>query len=180
MIDYSPSLLGSPLPAEWTVARGLETYLYENGFDRALYDAPRTPASLLGVSFSVPNTPPHRWALMRHDLHHVITGYGTDIAGEAEVSVWEWAGGVSTPKIGLYTTSIVGSLAMLAYTRYPLRALAARRAARGENLFHGKIEYEAALAMTIGALRKQLGLPSGGVTGARVLHANAPKRLSSG
>jgi ubiquinone biosynthesis protein Coq4 len=26
---------------------------------------------------------------MLHDLHHVATGFGTDMIGEGEVSVWE-------------------------------------------------------------------------------------------
>lgn len=32
-------------------------------------------------------------ALQRHDLHHVLTGYQTDLAGEAEISAWEIASG---------------------------------------------------------------------------------------
>jgi hypothetical protein len=169
---YDRSWLRAPLPAEWTVERGLEIYLLENGFDRVLYDAPKTPASFLGVSFTVPNTPQHRWALMRHDLHHVATGFGTDIPGEAEVSVWELVGGV--PNIGLYTAGIVTSIAMLGYARYPRRSLAARRASKAISLFQDVVPYETALAMRIGDLRVRLGMPERGIASARRLHARAP------
>jgi hypothetical protein len=172
MASSDRALLREPLPAGWTVARGLEEYLAENGFDRALYDAPRTPASLLGVRFSVPNGPQHRWAIMRHDIHHVLTGYGTDIIGESEVSAWEMASGL--PNIGLYTTGLVSGLALLGYTRFPARTFAARRAARGETLYHDRVSYEAAMATRIGALRGRFGIPERGIAGARGLHARAP------
>ena len=56
-----------PLPAEMLVRDALAAFLAENGYDAADYDAPRTPAKLLGVRFSVPNPPRHRWSIMRHD-----------------------------------------------------------------------------------------------------------------
>ena len=75
-----------PFPADWTVDAALQLYLDENGFTREHYAAPRTPASFLGIGFSVPNTPKHRWAIQLHDLHHVATGFGTNPAGEGQIS----------------------------------------------------------------------------------------------
>ncbi|HEU4538135.1 MAG TPA: hypothetical protein VFS00_28635, partial [Polyangiaceae bacterium] len=68
----------APTPADWTVRQGRDAYLGENHFTLEAYDAPRTEASFLGMAFTVPNTPRHRWGIMLHDLHHVATGYGTD------------------------------------------------------------------------------------------------------
>lgn len=78
-----------PFPPAMQVDEALQVYLDENGFTRASYDAPRTPASFLGIRFSVPNTPRHAWAIRLHDLHHVATGFGTDLAGEGRISAWE-------------------------------------------------------------------------------------------
>lgn len=35
-----------------------------------------------------PNTPARRALVPYHDLHHCLTGYGTDLVGEAEVGAW--------------------------------------------------------------------------------------------
>ena len=79
-------LRARPLPADWTVRRARDAYLEENGFTVAAYDAPRTPANILGFTFSVPNPPRHRAAIMLHDLHHVATGFGTDLRGEGDAA----------------------------------------------------------------------------------------------
>ena len=153
---------------------GRDHYLTENGFSVAGYDEPWTPASLFGVRFRVPNTPRHRRAIMWHDLHHVLTGYGTDLRGEAEISAWECRGGLRP--LGLYTGGIVLGLALAGLVVAPRRTLAAWRAGPvGGSLFHETGGYEQALAGEIGALRRRLGLPEEGLARhARALHADAP------
>lgn len=143
------------------VDRALDVYLTRNGFSRAAYDDRWTPASLLGVRFAVPNTANHRWTIMRHDLHHVVTGYKTDLAGEAEISCWELAAGLD--HIGLYTRGIVRSLAGYGMARHPIRAARAYRASARKSLYQDTIPYERALAMTVGALREALGVPPEGI-----------------
>ena len=165
--------LERPLPAELPVADALQAYLDENGFDKSLYDAPYTPASFLGISFGMPNTPSHRLAIMRHDLHHVATGYGTDLAGEAEISAWEVRRGFGD--IGLYVGAIISSGVLLGMLGWPLRTIAASRAPGRKNLFGKELRYDDLLAMTVGELRELLGVPRDGLVGARQLHANAPK-----
>jgi hypothetical protein len=154
--------------------RALDRYLSENGFTRSAYDDRWTEASFFGLPIRVPNTRAHRWAIMRHDLHHVATGFGTDLLGEAEVSAWEMAAGL--PHIGLYTQSIVRSLVGYGLMAHPRRTLRAWRASRGTNLYLDRLPYEAALAMTVGELREALGVPAAGLTGARALHPRAPGR----
>jgi len=80
--------------ASTSVRAGRDAYLDENGFTVAAYDEPRTQASFFGLDFSIPNTPAHRRAIVLHDLHHVATGYGTDLAGEGEISAWELRAGL--------------------------------------------------------------------------------------
>ena len=165
--------LDRPLPAELRVADALQAYLDENGFDKALYDAAYTPASFLGISFGMPNTTSHRLAIMRHDLHHVATGYGTDLAGEAEISVWELRRGFGD--IGLYVGAIITSGVVLGLLAWPRRTIRAARVPGRKNLFGKELRYEELLAMTVGELRDLLGVPRDGLVGARKLHSNAPK-----
>ena len=89
-----PPLILHPWPASWSVRRARDAYLAENGFSVAGYSAKWTDASLFGVRFRIPNTPRHAWGIRRHDLHHVVTGFGTDLVGEGEISVWEVRAGI--------------------------------------------------------------------------------------
>jgi hypothetical protein len=171
MSTFTP--LDNPLPASWTVAAGRAAYLAENGFSLAGYDAPSSEAGqLFGIRFRVPNTPRHRWALMRHDLHHVATGYGTDYASEGEISAWELRRGIRA--LGLYTGSIVLGVTLLGLLIAPLRTLRAFIAGgRAASLFtHGGLPYDALLSLSIGELRAYLNLPEQGL-------CDRPRRLSS-
>ena len=51
------------------------------------------PVKVLGITFKIPNSDGRRRAVRYHDLHHVVTGYQTDLAGEAEIGAWELASG---------------------------------------------------------------------------------------
>lgn len=157
-------IAAEPLLSSWTVRRGRDAYLRENGFSVAAYAARWTPASILGIRFHVPNTARHRWAIMRHDLHHVATGYGTDLAGEAEVSAWECRAGLAP--LGLYTGGIVLGLALLGLLVAPRRTLAAWRASRRRSLFQpSTLRYDDLLEMTVAELRRLLAVPERGLAG---------------
>jgi hypothetical protein len=120
---------------------------------------------------------------MLHDLHHVATGFGTDIAGEGEISGWEARRGLRA--LGFYVGGIVASGFSLGLFVAPLRTLRAWRAAAGEapSLFplcelpEGEFDarYEELLGMTVGELRRMLSVPERGVSDRpRRLHAYAP------
>ena len=165
----------APIPAEWTVREGRDAYLAENGFRVEDYDAPRTPASLLGVKFSVPNTAVHRRGIMQHDLHHVATGFGTDISGEGELSAWEARNGLRS--LGAYVGSLVLTALGGGILFAPRRTLAAWQAgAQGRPLFdRDDTEYDAWLALTVGELREKLGIPRAGLAKQpRRVHSTAP------
>jgi len=166
----------APFPAEWTVRRARDAYLAENGFTVEAYDAKWTEASFFFLHFSVPNTKTHRWAIMMHDLHHVATGFGTDLVGEAEISAWEARRGLSG--LGAYVASIVVVGALTGLVLGPRRTVAAWRASSSEvpSLFCDPSRYERLLAMTVGELRELLGVPRRGVfAGTRRLHPRAPE-----
>jgi hypothetical protein len=174
--DVRRASLERPVPGSFTVREGRDLYLAENGFSVESYDEPTTKATMLGIRFSVPNTPTHRWAIMLHDLHHVATGFGTDFTGETEVSAWECPQGLRP--LGLYTGGLVLNLAMLGFVFSPRCARAAWRASKAPNLFHRpEHSYEDLLEMRVGDLRRMLGLPEDGLwPRPRRLHAHAPAR----
>jgi hypothetical protein len=166
-----------PFPASWTVRRALDAYLAENGFTVEAYDEKWTEASAFGIPLKVPSTARHRWAIMLHDLHHVATGYGTDMVGEGEISIWESRRGLRS--LGLYVASIVAVGSLGGMLLAPRRALAAFRASgRGcTSLFasgDAVADYEALLALTVGELRARLGVPEEGLVTRRAIHSRAP------
>ena len=164
-----------PLPASWTVERARDAYLEENGFKLAAYDAPRTEAAFAKIRFSVPNTPHHRWGIMLHDLHHVATGYGTNPAGEGEISAWELRRGIRP--LGFYVGTIVVLGTLMGLLVAPIRTVrACRRAGESRgSLFHLDMAYEELLKLTVGQLRERLGIARTGLAGeARRLHSLAP------
>ncbi len=158
---------------------GLQVYLEENGFLKEAYDAPRTPATFLKVKFSVPNPPRHRWAIMLHDLHHVATGFGTNPAGEGQLSAWECRRGLRS--LGFYVGSIVFSGFLLGLLVAPIKTVQAWRASKsGTSLFHlSEFSYEDLLALKIHELRELMGIARDGLYhGTRGLHSGAPKPVA--
>jgi hypothetical protein len=171
--------LAAPLPAGWTVREARDAYLRENGFTLDAYDAPRVSLSLFRLTVVVPNPPARRVAVRFHDLHHVVTGYGTDLAGEAEISAWEMRRGFRG--LGLYPRLLVGSAVLLGLFVAPRRMLRAFRACPGgRSLFSDMHDYDALLDLTVGELRTRLGVPEVGVApGPRRLHPLAPRANAS-
>jgi hypothetical protein len=165
------------MDAPTTVRDARDAYLTENGFTVEAYDARWTDASFLGVRLRVPNTRSHRRGIMLHDLHHVATGYGTDLAGEGEISAWELRRGLRG--IGAYVGGIVTLGAAVGAAAHPLRIWRAWRASArgGGSLFQSSRTYEELLAMSVAELRRELGVPAGGLAGGpQGLHDYAPSR----
>jgi hypothetical protein len=166
-----------------TVLLARDAYLAENGFTVEAYDAKWTEASFLGIKLRVPNTRHHAWAIQLHDLHHVVTGYGTDLIGEGEISAWELARGVRG--LGAYVGAIVLTGAAVGLLFAPRRTLRAWRASRRSgfphSLFQSKRPYPDLLALSVGDLRHELGVPpAGAAEHPRRLHAYAPALAPGG
>jgi hypothetical protein len=163
-----------PLPASMRVRDALSIYLAENGFTTEGYDSPKTSGSFLGLKFSVPNPPSHQRGVRLHDLHHVATGFGTDHAGEAEISVWQARRGLLGS--GMYVTSIVVANVVFGVLLAPRRTLRAiRDTTSGPSLYSlPSVDYEALLDGTVGELRALLEIPERGLATTRGRHAHAP------
>ena len=163
----------------WTTQQGRDAYLAENGFTVGAYEEKWTKASFFAIDFAVPNTERHRRAIMLHDLHHVATGYGTDIAGEAEISAWELRGGLRG--LDAYVRSIIVAGALAGVLLYPRRTLRAWKAARGaRTLWSQGARYDDLLPRPVEALRAAVGVPPAGLAEEPPgLHKRAPSPVAA-
>jgi len=74
----------------------LENYFKEKELgEKGGYYSPFYNADFWGVILVLPNFKGRKRALMRHDIHHIITGYEVDLYGEFEIGAWEVASGCS-------------------------------------------------------------------------------------
>jgi hypothetical protein len=77
-----------------TLREARKHYFAVNRFgDNGGYDERWVQVKLGPVPFAIPNTASRVRAVKVHDLHHILTGYQTDIVGEFEISAWEIAAG---------------------------------------------------------------------------------------
>lgn len=77
-----------------TLREARTLYFTVNGFGpNGGYDDAWVDFKLGPVPMPFPNTKARVRAVRYHDLHHVLTGYDTDIIGEFEISAWEIAAG---------------------------------------------------------------------------------------
>ena len=108
------------------------------------------------LPFAFPNSAARVRAVKYHDLHHVVTGYDTDIVGEAEIGAWEIASGCA----GFAAAWILNLYAMaLGFLSGSPGAVwrAFLRGRHTRNLYRD--EYgEALLDARLGAVRARLGL----------------------
>lgn len=157
-----------------SVATGLQRYLSENGFTTAGYTEPTVELSAGPLTFRFPNGPARQAAIPLHDLHHVATGYGTDLAGEAEIGMWELRAGCNNTFLKLINgAAVLGGLVIA-----PLRVWRAFRAARGaRSLYVCGVPLAALNAMTVPQLRALVQVPGPGIAvlAERHLHGRAPK-----
>jgi ubiquinone biosynthesis protein Coq4 len=135
-----------------TVAEGLARYHADNGFDGDAMTAETVQVRVLGRTVSLPNPEFQRHLLAKHDLHHVLTGYGTDLRGEAEMGAWELGAG---PRHWFVWANDLGALALGVLC--PIRtARAFRRGRRYRSLYRDDTPYEALLRMRVSELRARL------------------------
>jgi hypothetical protein len=77
---------------EETVDVALQRYMATNDFNAAYNDRwVKLRAGLITLFF--PSTRARIQAARLHDIHHLLTSYGTDWRGESEIAAWELGGG---------------------------------------------------------------------------------------
>jgi hypothetical protein len=113
-------------------------------------------------SIKFPNTDARLRAVRYHDLHHVVTGYGTDLTGEAEIAAWEIASSCRG-----FIAAWVLNLLVFGYrlVREPQRLYRAFvRGCHSQNLYD-RVFDDALLARSVREMRRELGLIAPARTG---------------
>lgn len=149
---------------EETVRDARDRYLEENGLTTELYHErwARFPVGPFRPRLYNPRQ--RRWAIARHDLHHVATGFATDLQGEMEISGWEVGAGLGRLWVAWL---ICWPAFLLGLATSRARTLAAWRLGRRcRSLFARRDAYAEWLDWSVGRLRHEVGLPRAGARGA--------------
>jgi hypothetical protein len=141
--------------SEEKVQVGRDRYLADNSLDLRSYSATDFPVYFWKWAVRLQNP----GLLPYHDLHHVVTGYGTGLVGEAEISAYELRAGCRSVMVFILCIgAILGGMFVA-----PRRIwLAWKRAGGTRTLYHTTVPYDALLEMSVGDLRQQLGMPREG------------------
>ena len=96
-------------------------------------------------------------ALALHDLHHLVTGYGTTLRGECEIAGWELGSGGCAWRLHMWVDRLsTFAFGLLAAPAATLRAL--RRGLRHRNLYG--LRTDAVLAMDFDEVSRFVGVGS--------------------
>jgi hypothetical protein len=133
--------------ARWFAENGFDA---DGGYTKRWFRIESRP-----IPVYLPNLKARVDAVRLHDIHHIVTGYGTDWRGEAEIGAWEIASGC-----GRYWAAWVlnfGALAfgLIAAPRRTYRAFV--RGRHSTNLYAGEFR-ESLLDERVDALRRRFGL----------------------
>jgi ubiquinone biosynthesis protein Coq4 len=104
--------------------------------------------------FYYPNFDARRKAVLKHDIHHLLTGYSTNIKGEYEISAWEIASGCKKYWAAFILDTSGLMLGIAFYFWGTLKAFS--RGRRTKNLYDDRISDQQALNTNISDLRSQL------------------------
>jgi len=139
------------MTATMTLSDALEQYFAGNDFDASTYTEDWARFWVGPLPVIIPNTALRKQALRKHDLHHIVTGYRTDVVGEAEIGAWEVATGCGTNGVawGLNLTAM--ALGLLVHPKRVFGAFV--RGRRCRNLYpEGDVDMQREVSEVQGAL----------------------------
>jgi len=130
-----------------------DAYLAAAGLGDGGYDLPWVKLKMGRVPLAIPNTASRKRAVPLHDLHHCLTGYQTDWAGEFEISAWEVASNCQGYGFAWYI-NLQGMLAGLFYS--PCRTWRAWVRGRSNGNLYAIGYSESLLQRSVEELRREL------------------------
>ena len=146
MNAYSPEL---------TLRDARTQYFAVNNFGWGGYDDKWVKVEYGLLRFYFPNTKGRVKVVKYHDLHHILTEYGTSLSGETEIGAWEVATGC-TRSLAAWLLNLSGFAAGLFINpRGVYKAFV--RGRQSSNLYHLSFNDEL-LSQRVGQLRQQLSL----------------------
>jgi hypothetical protein len=119
------------------------------------YGSPYVLVKVFKLPVAFPNTEGRVKAVRFHDLHHLLTGYATDFAGEAEIAAWELASGCRRHGAAWVLNLYALGLGTIAWPKRMLAAFA--RGRRSRNLYNETFD-DALLDRDEAQVRQELGL----------------------
>jgi hypothetical protein len=145
----------APDDSSLTLRAARVLYFADNGFPAdGGYSAAWVDFKLGPLPMPFPNTASRVRAVRYHDLHHLLTGYRTDIFGEFEISAWELGAGCKD-FWAAWQLNLGGlSGGMLTIPRRTFRAFV--RGLRSSSVYGGDLE--ALLDRSVGDVRAECRL----------------------
>ena len=142
---------------QMSVREARARYFADNAFgEDGGYGASWVTLFQLGpLPLGFPNSPSRVRAVRYHDLHHLVTGYDTDMSGEAEISAFELGGGCGDLRFAWFINVLGMAWGLLLVPERTRRAFA--RGANSRNLYAHPYD-EAWLDEPLGQLRARLGV----------------------
>ncbi len=147
-------------PDSLTLRDARRVYFDANGFgDDGGYAKRWVKVKLGPLPLWFPNTPGRVVAVRYHDLHHVATGYDTNLVGEGEIGAWEVATGCQNLLAAWWLDLIAMGFGCFLAPGRVFRAFV--RGRHTQNLYGDAFD-DALLASSVGTLRSRLGLAGAG------------------
>jgi hypothetical protein len=139
-----------------TMKDARDDYYRSNGFgDDGGDSLDWVPLTIWRFTIKIPNSKARKKAVKIHDLHHVLTGYQTNLRGESEIAAWELASGCRRMPAAFVLNVFALAIGALIAPRLVLRAWARGRATK--NLYsHDTVD--ALLPLDVAGVRASLGL----------------------
>lgn len=130
-------------------------YFDENGFGAdGGYTEPFVFFHFGPLPMAFPNTPARQKVVPYHDVHHLVTGYQTDLVGEAEIGGWELGSGCGRAIVAwVLNAAAMGTIFPVA----PLRVLRAFARGRQSDNVYGR-DYEPLLTRSVADVQQELRL----------------------
>jgi hypothetical protein len=138
-----------------TVRGARARYFAANGFDERGYADRWVRLQAGPIPLFIPNTRSRVRAVRVHDVHHVVTGYATTFAGEAEIGAWEIASGCADHGAAWVLNLLALPIGLVRVPRATFRAFV--RGRRSRNLYSRAID-DALLDRPVETLVRELRL----------------------
>jgi hypothetical protein len=138
-----------------TLRNARAAYFAANGLGDGGYESPVVKLMAGPIPLYLPNSAARVRAVRYHDLHHVVTGYGTTWTGEAEIAAWEIATGCADHSAAWILNLGAMAIGLAIAPRATFRAF--RRGRRTRNLYREAFG-DHLLDETVGAMRRRLAL----------------------
>lgn len=124
--------------------------------DGGMQDTAVKVALFKGVFIYFPNFKARKKVLLKHDIHHLLTGYTAKMKGETEISAWE----LSTGCTHNWFAFIINTNGMMAGFPFNLKGIwkAWLRGKSSKNLYQKKYNDEHLLYEKVAELKNDLGL----------------------